>query len=185
MNVELTPLTLEACYAGHLPIFSDERGSFQKLFHADTFQALLPGFLPRECYLTRSAKGVLRGMHFQPPPHDHGKIVICLGGAVLDGIVDLRAGDGFGLTTTVELDPEGTNCVVLPRGVGHGFYSHEDNSQLLYLVETVHAPEVDAGILWNTVGIDWPVDDPILSARDTAHPPLSKLDMPLKWRPTN
>lgn len=182
MNLDAKPLGLKGCYGASLATFSDVRGAFQKLFHEDTFSEYMPGFLPREAYLSSSHKGVLRGMHFQLPPHDHGKVVICLSGAALDVIVDLREGADFGQTTSVELTPEGISCVLLPPGVGHGFYAHEDNTQLLYLVETVHSQQADAGVMWDSCGFDWPSSDPILSERDTKHPSLTEFVPPEAWR---
>ena len=182
MKLDLTELGLAGCYATHLPSFSDPRGGFQKLFHQEAFSRALPGFLPREAYVTSSAKGVLRGMHFQRPPHDHAKVVICLGGAALDVLVDLRAGEGYCKTTSAELTPDGMNCVLIPAGIAHGFYARTDGTQLLYLVETVHAPDADAGVMWNSIGFDWPTADPILSERDKRHPELAAFVPPERWR---
>lgn len=181
MNLGATPLTLPGCYSATLSAFEDARGSFRKLFHAQSFQTLLPGFVPAEVYLTTSAKGVLRGMHFQVPPHDHAKVVICLSGRVTDVLLDLRRGHGFGASTHVELTPQGPNTVLIPKGVAHGFYSHEDGSALLYLVETEHALESDAGVLWNSFGFDWPSQNAILSDRDTKHPTLKSFQSPAGW----
>jgi dTDP-4-dehydrorhamnose 3,5-epimerase len=182
MKLDGSELDLNGCFSVHLPSFSDPRGGFQKLFHEDAFSRFLPGFLPHEAYLTNSAQGVLRGMHFQRPPHDHAKVVICLGGAALDVLVDLRAGDGYGKTASVELTPDGVNCVLIPSGIAHGFYSRSDGTQFLYLVETVHAPDSDAGVMWDSIGFDWPVANPILSDRDKAHPTLADFVPPQRWR---
>ncbi len=201
MKLDPRALGLDGCHAVHLPTFGDDRGGFQKLFHAEGFGRYLPGFLPREAYLTTSARGVLRGMHFQLPPHDHGKVVVCLGGAVTDVLLDLRPGPGYGAVASVDLTPGGENAVLIPKGIAHGFYAREDNSALLYLVETVHAPDHDAGLMWNSFGFDWPdlggpdlggpnLDEPdlgdpdrgpILSARDTAHPVFADFTPPASW----
>ena len=182
MKLEVTELGLTGCFAAHLPSFSDARGGFQKLFHNEAFARFLPGFLPREAYLTSSARGVLRGMHFQKPPHDHAKVVVCLGGTALDVLVDLRVGADYGKTASVELTQGGVNCVMLPSGIGHGFFARTDATQLLYLVETVHAPNADAGVLWSSIDFDWPDETPILSDRDTGHPKLVDFTPPQRWR---
>lgn len=184
MDIAWTGLAVPGCYAGSLCTFGDSRGSFQKLFNAETFAGVLPGFIPRECYLTSSVQGVLRGMHFQLPPDDHDKLVICLGGNVIDVMVDLRPGPSYGHTAQLELTPDGTNCVAMPIGVGHGFYALSDHSQLLYLVGTGHAPASDAGVLWSSIDIEWPCTTPILSERDKAHPPLANFTPPEEWRRT-
>lgn len=182
MDISWTELAVPGCYAGILSAFGDRRGSFQKLFHAEAFATVLPDFTPRECYLTSSASGVLRGMHFQLPPDDHAKLVICLSGAALDVMVDLRPGSSYGHTAQVELSPDGPNCVAMPIGIGHGFYAHSDDTQLLYLVGTCHAPASDAGVLWSSIGFNWPDPTPILSERDKAHPTLAKFTPPDGWK---
>jgi len=186
LKLDPTSLALPGCYSFRLPKLNDDRGSFQKLFHQTGIGTLLPNFLPREVYLTNSVRGVLRGMHFQLPPHDHGKLVICLSGHVTDVLLDLRPGRGYGACTSVELTPKGSNAVLLPRGIAHGFYSREDNSALLYMVESVYAPECDKGVRWDSFGFEWPNDreageTPILSDRDSAHPPLSAFVPPSHW----
>ena len=181
MKARWRALAVPACHAAHLSAFTDERGGFLKLFNDGAFAKILPGMVVREAYLTTSAKGVLRGMHFQLPPHDHAKIVICLSGAALDVMVDLRGGCGFGRTASVELTPEGTNCVAIPKGVGHGFYTREADTRLLYLVETGHAPQSDAGVMWDSIGFDWPDRTPLLSDRDRNHPALADFTVPAEW----
>jgi len=176
-----TPLALPGCYSLSLPTFRDDRGSFSKLFHEGGVGEYLPGFLPREIYLTTSSRGVLRGMHFQLPPNDHAKVVVSLSGRVTDVLLDLRPGPGYGAFTSVELSPHGQNAVLMPKGIAHGFYAHEDNSGILYLVETVHAPENDRGVMWNSFSYDWPTTDPILSQRDNAHPILTDFVAPADW----
>lgn len=181
MEIDWTELSVPGCYFAALRSFTDSRGSFQKLFNEKAFERVLPGFVPRECYLTSSLHGVLRGMHFQLPPDDHAKLVICLGGRAIDVMVDLRPGPSYGHTAQVELTPGGTNCVAMPIGVGHGFYAHSDDTQLLYLVGTGHTPASDAGVLWSSIDIDWPCTTPILSERDKVHPPLADFTPPDKW----
>ena len=181
MKLVHTQLAIPGCYSVRLPTFFDDRGSFLKLFHESGMRPYLPGFLPREIYLTTSASGVLRGMHFQVPPNDHAKVVISLSGRVSDVLLDLRPGPGFGAVASVELSPEGQNAVLLPKGIAHGFYAHENNSTLLYLVETVHSPDNDRGVLWNSFGYDWPASTPILSQRDQKHPALAQFVAPAEW----
>lgn len=181
VELDLRDLGLPGCYATKLPVFSDTRGAFMKFYREDTMPTVLGGFVAREMYITDSAKGVLRGMHFQLPPDDHRKIVVCLSGQVLDVIVDLRASESYGQSASVTLSPEGENVVILPKGVAHGFLSQDDCSRLMYLVETVHAPNSDAGIRWDSFGFDWPVDNPILSESDQAHPAVTDFSRPAEW----
>lgn len=181
MNIEWIEMGVQGCQAARLPKFLDPRGSFQKLFHADAFASVLPGFVPREIYHTVSEAYVLRGMHFQLPPHDHDKVVVCLAGAVLDVVLDLRRGDRFGEFGKERLTPDGTNCIAVPKGVAHGFLSEAPGSSLLYIVGTVHNSEADAGVRWDSFGFDWGCTKPILSDRDKMHPTLTDFRTPNEW----
>jgi dTDP-4-dehydrorhamnose 3,5-epimerase-like enzyme len=95
MKIAVSEAKIDGCCFARLSGIEDSRGSFTKLFHHDTISKYLPNFTAREMYLTSSTKGVLRGMHFQIPPHDHQKIVICLEGSVIDVILDLRKGENY------------------------------------------------------------------------------------------
>lgn len=186
MNIDWTPLDLPGCFSTSLPSFGDARGSFNKLYHQSDFAPVVPGLEIREAYLTISQKGVLRGMHFQRPPEAHQKVVCCVGGRVLDVMLDLRPGRGYGHATSVEMTPQGTNCVAIPIGVAHGFLALEDDAALMYFVGTEYVPEADAGVLWNSFGFDWPLgsvgqDDPTLSDRDKGHPTLADFVPPIDW----
>ena len=77
MNVEFKPMDISDCYYARLETINDNRGSFQKIFHEDVFGDIIPNFKLGEGYISSSSKNVLRGMHFQLPPHDHSKIVFC------------------------------------------------------------------------------------------------------------
>ncbi|WP_244613344.1 dTDP-4-dehydrorhamnose 3,5-epimerase family protein [Methylosinus sp. Ce-a6] len=149
-----------------------------KTFHAETFAQLGVDFEVREEFYTTSCKGVLRGMHFQIPPHHHDKLVCCMRGRVLDVLLDLRAGAGYGASAAVELS--GDNCyeIYVPKGVAHGFLSLADDTLMLYKTSTIHAPSADRGIRWNSFGFDWGVDDPIVSRRDAEHPSLTDFVSP-------
>jgi len=182
MKLNWQEINIPGCFVCKLDIFVDNRGSFQKIFNSKDFAKVIPNFLPRESYITSSAKEVLRGLHFQLPPDDHDKVVICLGGAALDVIVDLRAGQNYGNVESIELTPDYVNCVVMPKGVGHGFYSHMDNTKLLYIVGTTYAPQTDSGILWSSINFEWPSSSPILSDRDKQHPSFNEFIPPDVWR---
>jgi dTDP-4-dehydrorhamnose 3,5-epimerase len=145
----------------------DERGFFVKVFHEGLFKE--HGFTTqwREEYYTVSYQRVLRGLHFQLPPHDHEKLVYCTDGAVLDVVVDLRVGSlSYGKHVMIELTADKANMIYIPRGFAHGFYVTDQSATMLYKVTTQYTPSHDTGILWNSVGIDWPDANPILSSRD-------------------
>ncbi len=154
-------------------VFEDARGNFVKPFHEDQLAKHGIEMTVREEFFSTSAAGVLRGMHFQVPPHAHQKLVYCITGKVLDVLLDLRKDSPtFGKSIGFELSAANRHLVHIPVGFAHGFLSLEDNSCLVYKTDAVHAPDHDAGILWNSFGFDWPIDDitPTISTRDLAHP---------------
>lgn len=158
--------------------FEDARGAFVKTFLYSKFQELgLPTEFKEEFFSTSNA-GVIRGMHFQLPPHDHVKLVQCLAGRVLDVLVDLRKGDGYGRVASVELDAAKPALLFIPKGIAHGFCALEQGSMMMYKTSTEHQPSHDRGIRWDSFGFQWPVDAPIVSDRDRAHPALADFESP-------
>jgi dTDP-4-dehydrorhamnose 3,5-epimerase len=152
-------------------VFEDSRGFFVKTFHAEIFYQLGIPFEPREEYYSISSAGVLRGMHFQSPPAAHAKLVYCLGGRVLDVVLDMRRDmPTFGHAFSCMLDNVRREVLFIPKGFAHGFLALEDNSLMVYKTETIHAPASDAGIAWNSFGFEWPTNSPVLSERDSRFP---------------
>lgn len=165
-------LSLAGCCLLRRPIGTDARGTFRKIVHGEAFAAMGLSCDFVEQYVSTSAPGVLRGMHFQTPPHDHAKLVTVLSGRILDVIVDLRPGPDYGRHASVELDGSEGVSLWLPSGIAHGFLALEA-ATVLYDVTSVHAPANDAGIRFDSFGFAWPIAAPILSERDRALPPLS------------
>jgi dTDP-4-dehydrorhamnose 3,5-epimerase len=162
-----------------LPFSEDERGDFVKILHADKFgeHGLKSEFT--ESYYSTSRAGVVRGMHFQIPPHDHEKLVYCVEGNVLDVILDLRTDSRtFKEFCTIELAKSAHNAVYIPRGVAHGFCVQEGSATLVYMTTTVYDQGSDTGVLWNSFGFDWPVENPSLSDRDQGFAALAAFDSP-------
>jgi dTDP-4-dehydrorhamnose 3,5-epimerase len=160
-------------------LFEDVRGRFVKTYQADAFQAAGIDFVPHQEFYSVSTRGVLRGMHFQVPPAAHQKLVYCSRGRVLDVVLDLRKGSpGFGHAYSRELTAETAELLFIPKGLAHGFLALEDDSTMVYQMDTVYTPECDAGILWNSFGFDWPVAKPILSERDKAFPGFTSFVSP-------
>jgi dTDP-4-dehydrorhamnose 3,5-epimerase/CDP-3, 6-dideoxy-D-glycero-D-glycero-4-hexulose-5-epimerase len=173
---------LPGCFLLQPARVEDHRGAFVKTFHEELFRELGLRFETREEFYSISRKNVLRGMHFQAPPHDHEKLVYCLRGRVLDVVLDLREGPGFGRAACVELSGENRMEAFIPRGVAHGFLALSDEAQLLYKTSSVHAPAFDMGVRWDGFGFDWGVRDPIVSPRDNAHPTLAAFNTPFTSR---
>lgn len=164
--------------------FRDERGVFVKTFHRGIFEeAGLEHAIAEEFY-SATARGVVRGMHFQVPPHDHTKLVYCAAGRVMDVVVDLRRGSPtYGRWHAEELSAAIPAALFIPQGLAHGFQSLEDGSLLFYSVSTVHHPESDRGIRWDSFGFTWPEPVTGVSDRDRGHPALAGWESPFGYRP--
>ncbi|MBI1372730.1 MAG: dTDP-4-dehydrorhamnose 3,5-epimerase [Phycisphaera sp.] len=124
--------------------------------------------------------GVLRGLHFQSPPHAQTKLVRVTRGRVLDVAVDLRRGSAtYGRHVAVELAAANWRQLLVPAGFAHGVLTLEPDTEIQYKVDAYYAPEHDKGVIWNDpdLGIDWPVDadDVILSDKDLRQPRFADL----------
>lgn len=127
--------------------------------------------------VSTSARGVLRGLHYQWP-RPQGKLVSVLEGEVYDVAVDIRSGSPhFGHWTAVLLSAENRRQVWIPEGFAHGFAVLSEKALFSYLCTDVYVREADAGVRWNDaeIGIDWPISDPLLSAKDASAPFLSEV----------
>jgi dTDP-4-dehydrorhamnose 3,5-epimerase len=157
--------------------FCDHRGRFARAFDRDL---LAPVFGARTiCQVNLSqtrARGALRGLHYQVPPHAEAKLVRCLRGAVLDVAVDLRAGSPTFLQhVAVELRPEHANALFIPEGCAHGFQLLEPDSELLYIHTAPYVPGSEGGLRFDDprLAIPWPLPPADLSDRDRNHPLLA------------
>lgn len=157
----------------------DNRGSFIKIVNEEEFakNGLSCDF--REQYYSISKKNVIRGMHFQLPPCDHVKLVHVIKGKVLDVILDIRKNSKtYGKAISFELNSEERKSIYIPSGCAHGFKSMEDDTIMLYNVTTVYNKEADCGILWDSIGFDWDIENPIISSRDLSFSKLENFDSP-------
>lgn len=163
--------------------FPDERGYFFEAFRADEWEkAGLPPLVQDN--LSRSRKGVVRGLHFQIPPRAIGKLVRCSRGRIFDAVVDLRrSSPTYGRSASIELDDTGNRMFWVPAGFAHGFCALSESADVTYKVTGYWSKEVDAGIRWNdpALGIAWPVAprEAIVTAKDAALPLLA--DAPVRF----
>lgn len=160
-------------------IHRDPRGDFVKPFHVEQLAEHGVSLRLDEEFFSTSQAGVVRGMHFQVPPHDHSKLIYCIRGRVTDVIVDIREGSPtYGKCASVELSAENHYVILIPRGFAHGFASLEDHSCLVYKTDSVHTPKADGGIRWNSIDFKWPFENPTISERDCHFPTLENFNSP-------
>ncbi|WP_266203317.1 dTDP-4-dehydrorhamnose 3,5-epimerase [Pontibacter kalidii] len=162
-------------------IFRDDRGYFMETFSQKWFEplGLKPVFMQDNQSV--SAKGVLRGLHFQKPPRAQAKLVRVSTGKALDVAVDLRKDSPtYGQHVACVLDAERHNVFYIPEGFAHGFVALEDNTTFLYKCTDFYAPETEGGILWNdpALGIDWGIAEPLVSPKDEVLPLLEDFSSP-------
>jgi dTDP-4-dehydrorhamnose 3,5-epimerase/CDP-3, 6-dideoxy-D-glycero-D-glycero-4-hexulose-5-epimerase len=175
----LKPTSLGGSFLIKLPQAADPRGTFVKTFHESTLIEHGIYFTLRESYFSFSKKDVIRGMHFQLPPWQHSKLVFCPKGAIIDVIVDLRrSSPTYGKFEAHELSAQNHSAIYIPEGFAHGFKSLTDDTLTYYLVSSEHNKQCDAGIRYDTIGFDWDVKDPIISARDLSFGSLQDFDSP-------
>lgn len=168
-------------------IFEDERGYFLESYNDLNFinnVGIVDFVQDNE---SKSSYGVMRGLHFQRPPHTQAKLVRCVRGAVLDVAVDLRKGSPtYGKHVAVELTENNHRQLFIPKGFAHGFSVLSDTAVFQYKCDDFYHLELDGGIniLDESLEIDWkiPTEKAILSEKDTKHPMLKDFDSPFKYK---
>ena len=161
-------------------IFQDSRGYFFESWNKDNFGEAVGQVDFVQDNESRSSYGVVRGLHFQKPPHAQAKLVRVIEGRVLDIAVDLRTGSPtFGQHVAVELTGENHLQFWIPRGFAHGFAVLSETAIFQYKCDNAYCPASEGAIAWNdpALGIDWkiPAADVILSPKDANHPLLADL----------
>ncbi len=175
----MEPLGIDGAWTFTPRIFRDTRGCFLEWFQAaDLFTSL--GYQPQvaQANCSVSRRGVIRGIHFADVPPGQAKYVVCVSGAVLDVIVDIRVGSpGYGRWEPVRLDDASRRAVFLSEGLGHAFMALSDEATVIYLCSTAYAPGREHGVhpLDPDIGIAWPAGvEPVLSDKDAAAPTLAQ-----------
>jgi dTDP-4-dehydrorhamnose 3,5-epimerase len=161
--------------------FEDARGWFCETWNPQALAAQglhLPDFV-QDNHSYSAPLHTLRGLHFQRPPRAQAKLVRCVRGAVLDVAVDARRGSpSYGQAVTARLDATTGVQLFVPVGFLHGFLTLTPEAEVLYKCSDVYAPECDGAVLWNSVGINWGCDTPILSDKDANAPLFNDFDSP-------
>ena len=161
-------------------VHGDDRGYFVETFRADKLEEFLGYKLNfGQDNESKSSKGVLRGLHYQLPPHAQTKLVRVIQGRVLDVAVDIRKNSPtFGQYVAVELSSENKKQILVPRGFAHGFVVLEDNTIFAYKVDNYYSPQCDRGIAFDdeNLNIDWILnkEELNLSAKDKTQPKLNE-----------
>ena len=160
---------LHGVYIIEHDVYKDDRGSFVKTFLKSQFSERKLDVQFSECYYTKSKEDVIRGMHFQLPPHDHAKLVTIIQGTVVDVILDLRkSSPTFKQHFAVELSRENRKSVYIPHGCAHGFGVLSDMAIVYYMVTSEYSESHDFGVHFDSFGYDWPISKPVTSERDKA-----------------
>jgi len=180
-TVEVTALSLSGIKLIAPKIFRDVRGLFCETFNARALaQAGIGATFVQDNHSLSSQKGVVRGLHFQEPPHAQGKLVRVARGSIFDVAVDIRRGSPtYGRHVTAVLSAENWRQIWIPEGFAHGFCTLEPDTEVLYKVTDHYAPERDRGLKWDdpALAIAWPVaaHEAVLSPKDRRHPTLADL----------
>ena len=174
--MKLITTDIEGVYIIEPQLFEDARGYFFEAFSECKF-AELTGINTRfvQDNESRSAVGVVRGLHFQLPPHAQSKLVRVVRGAILDVAVDIRRGSPtFGRYVAVELSEHNHRQLFIPRGFAHGFSVLEGDAIVEYKCDNYYAPEAEGAIRWDdpTLAIDWHIahNEAVVSAKDKLNP---------------
>ena len=178
--MQVTTTSLDGVLILEPRVFGDARGWFMESFSERTFRDAtgVDTTFVQDNH-SRSARGVLRGLHYQLAPHAQGKLVRVTAGSVFDVAVDLRPGSPtLGRWTGVELSEANRRQLWIPPGFAHGFLVTSDSADFLYKTTAYYQPAAERAVVWNdpAIGIDWPDIGmaPLVSAKDAAAPGLAE-----------
>ena len=180
MNIIETEI--QGVYIIEPKVFGDSRGYFFESFSKKEFESRIGPVEFVQDNESKSCYGVVRGLHFQKPPHAQAKLVRVVKGKVLDVAVDLRKDSPtYGKHVTVELSEDNHRQVFIPKGFAHGFSVLSEEAVFQYKCDDYYAPETEGAVAWNDpeLNIDWrvPADMMILSEKDKRHPELKDLNL--------
>jgi len=175
--MKFTPTPLDGAWLIDIEPFCDTRGFFSRVYCEDEFtERGLKTHYPQCSVSFNRLRGTLRGLHYQIAPHEETKQVRCTRGAIFDVIVDIRpASSTYGQWFGVTLTEDNHRTLYIPAGFAHGFQTLVDDTEVYYQISTRYAPDAARGIVWDDpiLGIDWPVENPIINDRDRSYPRLA------------
>lgn len=166
-------------------LFYDNRGFFTQSYATNTYEAIgIRNEFVQDNHAKTLKKGTIRAIHFQNDPCAQGKLVRCTRGKVLDVAVDLRKGSPtYKQWVAVVLSDDDLKQIYIPRGFGHGYLTLEDNCEVQYKCDGLYDKPTERVLRWNDpqIGIEWGIDDPILSEKDASAPLLDECDINFKY----
>lgn len=162
-------------------VFADARGHFFESYRTDLFDSIGLTHQFVQDNQSLSNKGIVRGLHFQSPPHAQDKLVRVIKGAVLDVALDIRkSSPTYGQYFSIELTEDNFLMLFIPKGFAHGFETLEDKTIFTYKCTDYYHPETEGGVAWNSpeLNIPWSCKDPVLSDKDQKNPSFSAFVSP-------
>lgn len=182
--MKITPLAIPEVLLITPARHGDERGWFSETFRQSALEEQgFSGAFIQDNHVRSTTRGIVRGLHFQKPPHGQAKLLRCVRGAIFDVAVDIRKGSPtWGQWVGAELSAENAQQLLVPEGFAHGYCTLTDECEVIYKVTGYYAPQAEGALRWNdpTIGIDWtmPNEEIRANARDAAAPLLADLDSP-------
>ena len=163
-------IAFKSVWVANLDVFPDTRGCFYE-FYSESEKFVNPPirFKPQQSNMSLSKKGALRGIHFSLAPVGQIKWLTCVSGSILDCVIDLREGSPtFGRHHLIRISAAEPQALLIDSGIGHAFLSLEENTIVNYLLSSPYDPTFEVGVnpLDETLGIDWPTNNLILSDKD-------------------
>ena len=172
--------SLDGVYIITPQVFGDHRGWFCETYTAEKFKQLgIDTVFVQDNQSYSKGKNTIRGLHFQTAPKAQTKLLRCTRGKILDVAVDIRKGSpNFGKWVAVELSAENKKMIYIPKGFAHGFLTLSEDVEVQYKVDEYYSPENDRSVFFNDpdIGIDWGIENPILSEKDLKAPFLKDSD---------
>jgi dTDP-4-dehydrorhamnose 3,5-epimerase len=179
--MKIEPLKLHGALMIKADISQDSRGNFFKLYSAEYQFANDNHMDAKEVFYSTSGLDVIRGMHFQVPPSEQGKLVNVIRGRITDVLLDIRTdSESYGEYIAIELIENDSTSIYIPKGIAHGFASREEGTIVLYVVDSAYSSVDESGIKYDSFGYEWKVENPILSSRDMAFKKFNQFDSPFR-----
>ena len=183
--MKITPMAIPEVLLITPARHGDERGWFSETFRQSALDeaGFTGGAFVQDNHVRSTTRGILRGLHFQKPPHAQDKLLRCVRGAIFDVAVDIRKGSPtFGQWVGAELSATNSQQLLVPKGFAHAYCTLTEECEVLYKCTDYYAPHAEGALRWNdpAVAIDWPLPSDAITtnARDAAAPLLANLDTP-------